>query len=80
MARLEPNTIGIRHPATTVLQVDVGDEVFAASSIRSEAVGETVEGSDRQMCTLVTAFEKPECLRDYDTPAYRRMADDTAFR
>ena len=47
VAGLEPDTIGIRNPATTVFQVDVGNEVFAASSIRIEAVSETVEGSDQ---------------------------------
>jgi hypothetical protein len=52
-AGLEPDTIGIRNPATIVFQVDVGNEVFAASSIRIEAVGETIEGSDRQCTPLV---------------------------
>jgi len=37
-----------------VFKVDVGNEVFAAFLIRIEAVGETVEGSDRQICTLVS--------------------------
>ena len=30
-------------------QVAIGDEVFAAPSIRIEAVGEIAEGSDRHM-------------------------------
>src|SRR5215471_4383765 len=51
VAGLEPDTIGVRNPAATVIRVDVGNEVFAASSIRIEAVGETVEGSDRQSAT-----------------------------
>jgi hypothetical protein len=53
MARLEPDTIGIWNPVTTVCHVDIGNEMFAAPSIRIDAVGETVEGSDWQMCTLV---------------------------
>jgi hypothetical protein len=54
VAGLDPDTFGIRNPATAVFQVDVGNEVFAASSIRIEAVGETVEGSYRQMCLLLS--------------------------
>ena len=50
---LDPDTIRIGNPVTTVFQVDVGNEVFAASSIRLEAIGETVESSDWQMCPLV---------------------------
>ena len=53
VAGLEPDTIGIRNPATVVIHVDVGNEVCAASSIRIETVSETVEGSDRQMYPLV---------------------------
>ena len=53
VAGLDPDTIRIGNPVTTVFQVDVGNEVFAASSIRIEAIGKTVEGSDRQMCPLV---------------------------
>src|SRR6266567_2863007 len=45
-AGLEPDTIRVRHPETVILQVDVGNEVFAAPSIRIEAVGEIAEGSD----------------------------------
>jgi hypothetical protein len=52
-AGLDPNTIRIRNPEAVIIQVGVGDEVFATSSIRIEAVGETVEGSDRHMCPLV---------------------------
>src|SRR5207237_10020576 len=45
-AGLEPDTIRVRHPETVIFQVDVGNEVFAAPSIRVEAVGEIAEGSD----------------------------------
>src|SRR5438046_439590 len=45
-AGLEPDTIRIRNPETVIFQVDVGNEVFAAPSIRLEAVGEIAEGSD----------------------------------
>jgi hypothetical protein len=34
-----------------IFQVDISNEVFTASLIRVEAVGKTVEGSDRQMCS-----------------------------
>src|SRR5947207_6489345 len=45
-AGLEPDTIRIRNPETVIFQVDVGNEVFAAPSIRLEAVGEIAEGGD----------------------------------
>jgi hypothetical protein len=48
-ARLDPYTFRIRNPEAVVLHVDVGNEVFAAPSIWIEAVGETVEGSDRHV-------------------------------
>jgi hypothetical protein len=48
-AGLEPDTIRVRNPETVIFQVDVSNEVFAAPSIRIEAVSETVEGSDRDM-------------------------------
>src|SRR5215467_13588922 len=50
VAGLEPDAICIRNPAAAVIQVNVGNEMFAASSIRIEAVGKTVEGRDRQKC------------------------------
>jgi hypothetical protein len=53
VAGLNPDTIRIGNPVTTVFQVDVGNEVLAASSTRIEAIGKTVEGSDRQMCLLM---------------------------
>src|SRR5437762_12367595 len=46
-AGLEPDTVRIRNPETVIFRVDVGNEVFAAPSIRIEAIGETAEGSDR---------------------------------
>src|SRR6186713_1215584 len=48
-ARLEPYTFRIRNPEAVVVHVDVGNEMFAAPSIRIEAVGETVESSDRHV-------------------------------
>src|SRR5437588_8492588 len=48
-AGLKPDTIRVRNPETVIFQVDVSDEVFAAPSIRIEAVGEIAEGSDRHM-------------------------------
>src|SRR5437763_444059 len=48
-AGLEPDTIRVRHPETVIFQIDVGDEVFAAPSIRIETVGKTVESTDRHM-------------------------------
>lgn len=46
---LEPDTIRIRNPETVIFQIDVGNEVFAAPSIRIEAVGKTAESSDWHM-------------------------------
>src|SRR5262245_49270466 len=54
VAGLEPDTVCIRNPAATFIQVDIGNEMFAASSIWIEAVGETVEGSNGQRCTLTS--------------------------
>jgi len=51
-AGLDPYTFGVRNPAAVVVDVDVGNEVFAAPLIRIEAVSETVEGSDRHMSLL----------------------------
>src|SRR5881398_3536943 len=39
-AGLEPDAIRIRNPETVIVEVDVSDEVFAAPSIRIEAIGE----------------------------------------
>src|SRR5207245_2611173 len=47
MAGLEPDPIGIRHPATLVRYVDARNEVLAASATRIEAISKTVESSDR---------------------------------
>jgi hypothetical protein len=38
-AGLEPDAIGIENPPTAIFQVDVGNEVFVASSIRIWNVG-----------------------------------------
>jgi len=64
VAGLNPDTIGIRNPARAVVETNVGNEVFAASPIRIEAVGETIEGSDRQMIPLgELTIEKPVSAR-----------------
>jgi len=47
---LEPNTVSIRDPETVLVQVSVGDEMFAAPSSRIEAVGEAAECIDRHRC------------------------------
>src|SRR4051794_22767108 len=52
MAGLEPDTIGIRHPATVVRYIDIGNEVLAASLVRIEAIGETTERGDWHMSLL----------------------------
>src|SRR5437762_6255894 len=48
-AGLEPDTIRVRNPKTVIVEVDVSDEVFAAPSIRLQAIGEIAEGSDRHV-------------------------------
>src|SRR6266700_1951813 len=53
-ARLKPDTIRVRHPETLIFQVGVSNEVFAAPSIRLDAIGETVEGSDRHMFSFLS--------------------------
>ena len=45
-ARLQPDPIRIRNPEAVIVLLDVRDKVFAVPSIRIEAVGKTVEGSD----------------------------------
>src|SRR5207253_10365226 len=65
-AGLEPDTIRIRYPETVIFQVDVGNEVFAAPSIRLESVGKTVEGSDRH--------KSPFIVRRWETPTFSQMA------
>src|SRR5438552_5567791 len=64
-AGLEPDTIRVRNPETLIFQVDVGNEVFAAPSIRIEAVGKTVEGSDRH--------KSPFIVRRWETPTFSQM-------
>ena len=65
-ARLDPDTIRIRNPETVVVQVGVGNEVFAASSIWVEAVGEIAEGSNRHMSPFSRLkIEASICVRNY---------------
>ncbi len=60
VAGLKPDTIGIWNPATVVFHVDIGDEMFAASLIRIEAVGKAAEGGGRQWVPLCeSTVEKP---------------------
>src|SRR5437660_388749 len=54
-AGLEPDSIRVRHPETLIFQVDVSNEVFATSSIRIEAISETVESSDRHMSPFLVS-------------------------
>ena len=67
-ARLEPDTIRVGHPETLILQVDVCDEVFAASSTRLEAVGETAKGIDWHMSRLVGQIEMSISVRNASQP------------
>lgn len=52
-AGLEPDTVRVRNPETIIFQVDVGNKMFAAPSIRIEAIGEIAEGSDGHMSSFV---------------------------
>ena len=54
-AGLEPDTICIRNPEAVIFQVGVGNEVFAAPSIRIEAIGETIESDDWHLSLLKTS-------------------------
>src|SRR5215470_8946227 len=46
-AGLEPDPTRVRNPEMVVVEVGLGNEVIAAPSIRFEAVGKTVESSNR---------------------------------
>src|SRR5437763_1750243 len=48
---LEANRRSREHFITIIFQIDVSNAVFAAPSIRLEAVSETVEGSDWHTCS-----------------------------
>ena len=50
---------------TAVFQVDVGNEVFAAPSIRIEAVGEAAECGDRQCVPLRESRGNSHCFINY---------------
>src|SRR5207249_6523478 len=60
-AGLEPDTIRVRNPETVIFQVDVSNEVFAAPSIRIEAVGEIAEGSDRHKAMIGGQMSDVRC-------------------
>src|SRR6266496_745521 len=65
-AGLEPDTIRVRNPETLIFQVDVSNEMFAAPSIRIEAVGEIAEGGDRH--------KSPFIVRRWKAPNFSQMA------
>src|SRR5438034_10509533 len=44
--RLKPDTVRVRNPQIFVVEIRVGDEVFAASLIWLKAIGKTVEGGN----------------------------------
>jgi len=44
---LEPNTFGVWHPETIVVQIGVSDEVFATAQTWIQTVGLTIEGGNR---------------------------------
>src|SRR5436309_1372212 len=60
-AGLEPDTIRVGNPETIIFQVDVGNEVFAAPSIRIEAVGEIAEGGDRHKAMIGGQMSDVRC-------------------
>ena len=63
MAGLEPDAIGIRHPATLVRDVDIGDEMLALSLVRLEAIGKAVESGNGNM-SLRTSQRLPMIVTD----------------
>src|SRR5690348_15218079 len=74
-AGLEPDSIRVWHPETVIFQVDVGNKVFAVSSIRIEAIGEIAEGSDRHMssyCVSVLWLPRPARITFSREPRARR--------
>src|SRR5437867_3275209 len=69
-ARLEPDAIRVRHPETLIFKADVSNEVFAAPSIRLEAVGKIIEGSDRHK-TMIGGQRSPvRCQESWRQPCY----------
>src|SRR5438309_7950616 len=48
-AGLKPDTIRVRNPETVIVEVGVSNEMFAVPPIRLQAIGETVESSDRHV-------------------------------
>src|SRR5262249_17587275 len=60
-AGLKPDTIHIRNPETVIVEVGVSNEMSAVPAIRLEAVGKTVESSDRHMAPcFVSELSSPE--------------------
>src|SRR5262245_21647532 len=52
-ARLKPDTTRVRNPETIIIEVGVGNEMFAVPPIRLETVGETVKCSDRHRVSFL---------------------------
>src|SRR5215470_6822536 len=48
---LKPDAVRVRDPEAVLVQVDVGDEMFATPSARIQAVGEATECVDRHRCS-----------------------------
>src|SRR5450631_418828 len=51
-AGLDPNAFRVRNPEALIVDIDIGDEVLAATLIRLEPVSEIVEGSDRHRSSV----------------------------
>jgi hypothetical protein len=52
-ARLKPDTVRVGNPETVIVEIGVGNEMFAVSPIRLKTVGETVESSDWHVFSLL---------------------------
>src|SRR5512138_2698364 len=66
-AGLKPHTIRVGDPQTVVVQVGVGDEMFAAPSTRVDAVAEAAECIDRHRCCKSYAFVSHPATTTGDT-------------
>src|SRR5207244_10194528 len=61
-----PNTLGILHPQTIVIQIDVSDEVVAAPLTRLQTVSVTVESSDWHIIDISGALERRNSKTEND--------------
>jgi hypothetical protein len=48
-AGLKPDTVRVRNPETVIVEIGVSNEMFAVPPIGLQAIGETVESSDRHV-------------------------------